>query len=107
MTAQTVLDELRTSGFEVTVVKGGQRIAIHPRPPEALARKVLAVKPALLALLAVLAAQQILRQGKWPKTNPSDCGFHIGRACEDCKRCGAPWLEHYPKHMVSDETNEQ
>jgi hypothetical protein len=45
---------------------------------------------------AVLTAQRLLREGRWPETVPENCGFFIGRPDVDqvCRRCGSSWHEH-------------
>ena len=42
---------------------------------------------------AVIAAARLLRDGKWGYS-PMSCDFHVGRAREDCRRCGAGFASH-------------
>lgn len=45
---------------------------------------------------SIVSAQRLLRQGLWPAT-AAVCDFLIGQPGESCRRCGASWIEHYPK----------
>ena len=60
-------------------------------------RAFLAEQDAATATDAVLAAQRLLREGRWPQIERDRCGFDIGYSGEDCKRCGASVAEHYGK----------
>lgn len=47
----------------------------------------------------VIVAARLLRECRWAAELPV-CAFLIGYAGEDCRRCGASWLEHYPSGFV-------
>ena len=44
---------------------------------------------------AVLFAQALLRQGRFPP-EPAPCAYHCGHTRERCRRCRAAWREHCP-----------
>jgi hypothetical protein len=107
LTAVEVLRRASETGLTV-FVRGTDRIVVRGRADaiELLKADLTAHKPEIVAFLrehggmtatdAVLAAQDLLRAGRWPKTDPEDCGFFIGRPAVDavCKRCSSSWDEH-------------
>jgi hypothetical protein len=44
--------------------------------------------------IVIVSAQRLLRDCKFPP-EPAPCSFHCGRPGEACRRCNAPWAEHY------------
>jgi hypothetical protein len=42
-----------------------------------------------------LFVQALLRQGRFAP-EPAPCAYHCGYTHERCRRCGAPFAEHYP-----------
>jgi hypothetical protein len=50
-------------------------------------------EPTPCATDAVLSAQALLRQSRFPQ-EPPPCTYHCGQATETCRRCGASFAEH-------------
>jgi hypothetical protein len=112
LTAAEVLRRASETGLTVSV-RGYDHIVVRGRGHaiEALKAELAAHKPEIIAVLrlgggrtaseAVLSAQRLLREGRWPKTAPKDCGFFIGRPDVDqvCRRCDSSWHEHTIRAM--------
>lgn len=92
MTAFDILRSLESDGRRV--ILEGARVRIHPGVPPEEAERLRPYKSEIIALLRQ-RSQPPRKECKWPPTLPV-CGFLIGHTAEDCKRCGASWLEHYP-----------
>ena len=105
MTASEIVRKVRESGGDVGLLPDG-RVALlrRSRIPDALAtiardrvadlRALVAEMHAGTASDAVLSAQAILRQGRFPREEPP-CRYHTGLPRERCRRCGAPLAPHY------------
>jgi hypothetical protein len=106
LTAVEVLRRASETGLTV-FVRGTDRIVVrgHVDAIEVLKCELAAHKPEIVALLrehagttatdAVLTAQRLLRDGRWPQTAPEDCRFFIGHPSDAvCKCCGSSWREH-------------
>jgi len=57
-------------------------------------RAILEEQAAQTATDAVLAAQRLLRECRFPP-EPAPCNFHTGYTTEPCKRCGATLAGHH------------
>jgi hypothetical protein len=111
VTAVEVLRRARETGLTVFVT-GTDRIMVRGQVDaiEVLKCELAAHKPEIVALLrehagttatdAVLTAQRLLRDGRWPETAPEDCGFFIGHPNDAvCRRCGSSWHERTIRAM--------
>lgn len=100
MTAAEIVVEGRKRGVTLEPTERG---TVRLRGPVAevnvLSPLVTVAKAALLAELhkreALIAAQRLLRIGRWPAVTKT-CGFQVGTPGSKCRRCGASWLEHFP-----------
>jgi hypothetical protein len=100
MTAVEIVAAVEKAGGRVEVA-GPDRIRIHAPSgvlSDALKTAVVEHKSELIVLLRMneLESQRLLRDCRWPLTLPV-CPFLVGRPGSTCNRCGASWLEHYPK----------
>jgi hypothetical protein len=107
VTAAEVLDRAEQTGVTLERREGGRlgyrgpAIAVVPLLSELAAHQaeLLALlrerEPEACATDAVLFAQALLRQGRFPSES-APCVYHCGHTGERCKRCGASWVEHHP-----------
>lgn len=100
MTPSAIVDELLRRGASAEVLVDGRlRVAPASVLDGALLGELRAHREELRAFLAErrdagLREQRLLRGGLW-LAEPAVCSFLIGHPGEDCKRCGASWMEHY------------
>ena len=101
MNAIKIVSRDHAAGAELQAF--GERLRVmHPERLESamideLRREKQAVVLALQAqneAIAIASASRLLREGRWPATAPV-CGFLIGYAGDEWRRCGASWIEHY------------
>ncbi len=93
-----IVAKVRASGRSIRL--DGADLVIRPRMPPDLLAEVRAHKVEIVALLeaerqAKVAVSDAIRNGRYPLPEPKVCDFLIGHAGEDCRRCGASWLEHF------------
>jgi len=102
MTARGVIDVLRRHGAHLEINAAGKLELVGRVPDDVfeLTRDRAGDLKALLREMsagsasdAVIAAARLLRDGKWGYS-PMSCDFHVGRAREDCRRCGAGFASH-------------
>ncbi len=116
MTAAAVIARAQALGAEVTLVgTDSVRVRAPAEAVEAVVPLIRSLKTEVIAELlrretalsfrsatsslanaadALVAAQRLLRFGRWPPAIGT-CPFHIGKSGARCRRCGAPWLEHF------------
>ena len=105
MSAVAVLERARVLGVVLrpdgdALHYRGQRSAVVELLPELETHKSAIIaqlyeREAQCATDAVLYAQALLRQGRFP-SEPAPCAHHCGYPNERCKRCASSWDEHYP-----------
>jgi len=105
VTARAILAAIRRAGGDLVISEAGKlRVVGRDRVPDEIVAAAKAHVADLRALFqehveapsasdAVLAAQRLLRAGKWPPAS-APCPFPIGPPGSDCQRCGASYLEH-------------
>jgi hypothetical protein len=101
VSARDLVAEAERYGARFRVV--GERLEATPANAfdAKLDRAIGEQKAEIIALLrgrgatdAALFAQALLRHGCFaPESAP--CVYHCGHPVERCRRCGAPWSEHY------------
>jgi hypothetical protein len=104
VSARALVAEAKRRGARFRVV--GERLEATPASvfDAELDKAIVEQKAAIIALLrergegratdATLFAQALLRQGRFPP-EPVPCAFHCGYPGENCRRCGAPFAEHF------------
>lgn len=102
--AADLVREAENRGARFQIV--GDRLTAHPADAfdERLIAAIGRYKNEVIAVLrereegcatdAVLTAQHLLREARFPPTRSEDCAFHCGYVGEPCRRCGHPWNEH-------------
>ncbi len=102
MTAQALLERLAREGVAVRL--DGGDVCLKASPPRkidgALVAEVRANKAEIVALLAAKRQAKVtvsaaVRERSYPLPEPKVCDFLIGAPGENCRRCGASWLEHF------------
>lgn len=104
VSARDVLTEAERQGLRFRIV--GDQLEATPRVGDrALHAAIGKHKAEIVALLrecgagratdAALFAQALLRQGRFAP-EPAPCAYYCGHTHERCRRCGAPFAEHYP-----------
>ena len=100
MTPSAIIDELVRRGASANVLDDGRlRVAPASVLDDVLLGELRTHREELRAFLAerqhaVMSAQRLLRECRWVR-EPPVCDYLIGDSGEDCKRCGASWLEHF------------
>ncbi len=98
MTAAEIVAKARTQGYFLGAEGVGLRVV--PVPGAELRALLVEHKAAILALLdadrqAKVAVAKGIREQHYPLPEPKVCVFLVGSPGEECRRCGASWLEHY------------
>jgi hypothetical protein len=108
MNIAAIVTEARRYGVELQADGDVLHVSAKRKPPESVVLKLRTHKLEIIAFLqqhqTVIAADSIaletahaIRERRFPLPELKVCSFLIGTNGQACRRCGASWLEHYPR----------